>query len=127
MIRFTRGQPNAKRLRREPQAEDHLREGNRPGTDRRLVRKRARRPNKPGRVRSGPKSQCDGYGDTIEKRLDEGLSIKRIHQDLISEHGFEGSYHVVHRFVRRLGQKKPVPFRRMETAKKLRSTLALEP
>ncbi len=99
-----------KGLRREPQSENHLKEGNRPNpqTDGRVGRDTLP-------VRSGPKSQCDGYGDTIATKLDEGLSIKRIHQDLVSEHGFEGSYHAVRRFVRRLGKTRPVPFRRMET------------
>jgi len=66
-------------------------------------------------VRSGPKSQCHGYREIIEEKLDQGLSLTRIHQDLIDEHGFDGSYHSVRRFARKLGQSRPVPFRRMET------------
>lgn len=65
--------------------------------------------------RSGPKSHCDEYREAIEEKLDQGLSLTRIHQDLVDEHGFKGSYHSVRRFVRKLGQSRPVPFRRMET------------
>jgi len=98
-------------LRQEPQPEEHLKERNRPnpqtdGDDGSEVVP----------VRSGPKSQCDGYRETIEKKLDQGLSVKRIHQDLKTDFGFEGGYHSVRRFVRQLGKKAPVPFRRMETA-----------
>jgi transposase len=49
-----------------------------------------------------------------KEKLDQGLSIKRIHQDLKAEHGFAGSYHAVRRFVLRLGKRRPLPFRRME-------------
>ena len=65
-------------------------------------------------VASGPPSLCQAYRETIERKLDAGLSITRIHQDLKAEHGFAGSYHAVRRFVLRLGQKRPLPFRRME-------------
>jgi transposase len=64
---------------------------------------------------NGPKSLCDAWRDQIEAKLNAGLSIQRIHQDLRSEQGFEGSYHSVRRFVQRLGKKTPLPFRRMET------------
>ena len=64
---------------------------------------------------NGPKSQCDPFQEIIEQKLDQGLSMTRIHQDLKSEHGFSGSYHCVRRFVNRLGAKTPLPFRRMET------------
>ncbi|TWT29133.1 Integrase core domain protein [Thalassoglobus neptunius] len=66
-------------------------------------------------ILNGPKSQCDPYREVIEKKLDQGLSMTRIHQDLRSEHGFSGSYHCVRRFVNRLGARTPLPFRRMET------------
>jgi len=50
----------------------------------------------------------------IEAKLDLGLSARRIHQDLLSEHGFTGSYYSVRRFVRRLGNTTALPFRRLE-------------
>ena len=50
----------------------------------------------------------------IEAKLDLGLSARRIHQDLLGEHGFGGSYYSVRRFVQRLGRTLPLPFRRLE-------------
>ena len=64
---------------------------------------------------SGPPSQCDSYREQILAKLELGLSVKRIHQDLQADHGFGGSYHSVRRFVLRLSKKSPLPFRRMET------------
>jgi len=65
--------------------------------------------------RTGPPSQCEIYREQILSKLEQGLSIKRIHQDLQSDHGFGGTYHSVRRFVLRLEMKTPLPFRRMET------------
>lgn len=65
---------------------------------------------------SGPPSLCQAYREMIERKLDQGLSITRIHQDLKAEHGFAGSYHAVRRFLLRLGKHTPLPFRRMECA-----------
>ena len=65
-------------------------------------------------VPSGPQSLCEAYRKIIEEKLDQGLCGTRIHQDLKAEHNFAGSYHSVRRFLLRLGQKKPLPFRRME-------------
>ena len=50
----------------------------------------------------------------ILAKLDQGLTAKRIWQDLVAEHGFAACYHSVRRYVRRLGQGHAVPFRRME-------------
>jgi transposase len=52
----------------------------------------------------------------IRAKLDQGLSAQRIYQDLASEHGAQVSYDSVKRFVRRLGTRTPLPFRRMECA-----------
>jgi len=60
------------------------------------------------------RSDCAPLREVIEKKLDQGLHAKRIHQDLVEEHGFTGSYWSVMRFVRRLGQTRELPFRRME-------------
>lgn len=70
------------------------------------------RPNAP----PGPTSLCESYREEILRKLEQGLSAKRIHQDLSSEHGFTGSYYSVLRLVRRLETKQPLPFRRLETA-----------
>lgn len=59
-------------------------------------------------------SQCEPFRAVIVAQLEQGLSAKRIHQDLIREHGFAAEYHSVRRFVRHLGQSRPLPFRRME-------------
>jgi transposase len=61
-----------------------------------------------------PASQCVPFHEQILAKLDQGLSARRIWQDLVSEHGFTHEYHSVRRFVARLGAKTPLPFRRME-------------
>ena len=71
---------------------------------------------KPARAPTGSVSQCEPFRQVILEKLELGLSAQRIHQDLLIEHGFAGSYYSVRRFVRRLGQSQPLPFRRMETA-----------
>ncbi|MFH1269063.1 MAG: IS21 family transposase [Planctomycetota bacterium] len=59
-------------------------------------------------------SKCESFRKAIQAKLDKGLTARRIHQDLVSEYGFGAKYHSVRRFVRRLGQNRPLPFRRME-------------
>jgi len=70
----------------------------------------------PGSKPQGRKgrSACAPFPQIIEAKLDQGLTAKRIHQDLIAEHGFASEYHSVRRFVRALGQTAPLPMRRME-------------
>jgi len=62
----------------------------------------------------GRASDCAPWRAVIEAKLDQGLSAQRIYQDLVSEHGFAGSYYSVRRFTRRLGQGRALPFRRLE-------------
>lgn len=64
----------------------------------------------------GPPSCCQPFREIIETKLQQGLSSRRIFQDLLSDHGFSGSYYSVRRFVARLDAQRPLPFRRMETA-----------
>jgi len=59
-------------------------------------------------------SACWPWRQVIEAKREEGLSVQRIYQDLLSEHGFARSYYSVLRFVRRLGRTRPLPYRRME-------------
>lgn len=59
-------------------------------------------------------SHCDPWRERIEAKLAAGLTAQRIYQDLVGEHGFAWSYSTVQRFVRRLNQSRPLPFRRME-------------
>ncbi len=60
------------------------------------------------------RSQCEPFRKVVEEKLEEGLSRQRIYQDLRDEYGFNGSYYSVRRFVKRLRDDKPIPFRRME-------------
>ena len=78
-------------------------------------------PAKPAQVPTGPtglpgrsRSACEPYRPVIVGNLEQGLSAQRIWQDLVAEHGFAGGYDSVKRFVRRLQQARPLPFRRME-------------
>jgi transposase len=64
----------------------------------------------------GRSSQCAPLQPTIQAKLEVGLSARRIYQDLVCEHGFQGSYYSVRRFVHRLTCRTPLPFRRMECA-----------
>lgn len=61
-------------------------------------------------------SLCARWQKHIEAGLNQGLTAKRIHQDLVREHGFAGAYQSVKRFVRKLEQQASIPFRRMEFA-----------
>jgi len=67
-------------------------------------------------ARSTSASLCEPYRPIIEAKLATGLTAQRIFQDLVREHGFSGRYHSVRRFVRRLDNGRPLPFRRMECA-----------
>ncbi len=62
----------------------------------------------------GKASQCEPLREIIKGKLEIGLSAQRIYQDIVTEHGFGGSYSSVKRFVRRVGATTPLPFRRME-------------
>jgi len=70
----------------------------------------------PSEPSSGSKgrSDCEPLREVIQEKVDQGLQAKRIHQDLVAEHGFGGSYWSVMRFVRRLTKIRQLPFRRME-------------
>lgn len=61
-------------------------------------------------------SLCERWKPVIVAGLDQGLSATRIHQDLVRDHAFAGSYQSVKRFVHKLEQAAPVPFRRMDFA-----------
>jgi transposase len=62
------------------------------------------------------RSACRVWQTVIEEKLDQGLTAQRIHQDLVAEHGFQGKYPSVRRFVARLTSRRPLPFRRLEVA-----------
>ena len=65
---------------------------------------------------SGRPSDCEPWRAAIQAKLELGLSAQRIHQDLVAEHGFTGSYYSVRRFVRHLEETLELPFRRLECA-----------
>ena len=60
-------------------------------------------------------SKCEPHREWIEEALLRGLHGVRIHQDLVAEHGFAGSYSSVRRFLQSLQARTPMPFRRLET------------
>jgi transposase len=62
----------------------------------------------------GSRSGCARYREKIEAKLEAGLSAQRIFQDLREETGFTGSYYSVRRYVRKLGRRRSLPFRRLE-------------
>jgi len=53
-------------------------------------------------TRSPAASACEPYRETIESALSLGRNATAIWQDLVCEHGFEGSYESAKRFVRKL-------------------------
>lgn len=63
---------------------------------------------------AGRPSFCDPHRARIAAKLDAGLSAQRIHQDLVAEVGFGGSYQSVKRFVRRLRRQQPERVWRIE-------------
>ena len=71
---------------------------------------------KPATAHSGPTSDCEPWRKLIEAKHDQGLSAKRIWQDLATEHQAEVSYDSVRRFLHKFGWTRPLPFRRLETA-----------
>jgi transposase len=71
---------------------------------------------KPANVATGSRSLCEPHRERIEAALAQGLSAKRIHQDLVVEHDFSGYYNTVKRFAHALSDAAPLPFRRIETA-----------
>ena len=47
-------------------------------------------------------SSCEPYRETIQQALERGRNAMAIWQDLVTDHGFVGSYESVKRFVRKL-------------------------
>jgi len=71
---------------------------------------------KPAKVATGSRSLCAPHRANIEAALVQGLSARRIHQDLVTDQAFTGRYNTVKRFVQALATASPLPFRRIETA-----------
>jgi transposase len=68
-----------------------------------------------GSGKAGPASKCEPLRDVIAAKMAEGLTARRIHQDLGGAASGVG-YDSVRRFIQRLGRTRPLPFRRMECA-----------
>ena len=64
----------------------------------------------------GRRSVCVAHAVTIEAKVEAGLSVQRIYQDLVEEQGYAGSYEAVKRFVRRLRASDPRRYHRIEVA-----------
>jgi transposase len=62
------------------------------------------------------RSRCAPWRQFIVDQLAAGHSAQRIYQDLVSDHGYVGSYHSVRRLARKLNRAAGggLPFRRME-------------
>lgn len=67
-------------------------------------------------VPSSARSGCAAYHESIVAGLKQQLTAQRIYQDLVTDHGFSGSYWSVNRYVKSLRKRSELPFRRMETA-----------
>jgi len=63
----------------------------------------------------GRASGCEPWRDIIRAKCELGLHAQRIYQDLSAEHGYNGSYYAVRRFVRSLEVTHQLPFRRIES------------
>ncbi len=68
----------------------------------------------PASSTSGPVSDSEPFRQVIQAKVEQGLSAQRIFQDLVVDHEFGSGYDSVKRFVRKLGEATPLPFRRME-------------
>lgn len=70
---------------------------------------------KPAKVTTGSeRSRCEPFREIIVGKLGQELEGVRIWQDLRVDHGFEGAYTSVRRFIRKINASQPLAFRRME-------------
>ena len=60
----------------------------------------------PGEVFPGSRSSAELYRDVILGKLDQGLTVQRIYQDIVEEHGYAHSYESVKRFCRKLARRR---------------------
>lgn len=61
------------------------------------------------------KSKAAAFHDIILKKLDVGQSAKSIFQDLVTESGYVGSYDSIKRYIKKLKNKHPKLYARIET------------
>jgi transposase len=89
------------------------------GRDWRTVKRYLTEGTQPRYRRRRVASKLDPFKPTIDQWLakDAGLKATRIHQDLVRDYGFDGSYPVVRRYVDRARPRRPEPVsERFETA-----------
>jgi transposase len=65
----------------------------------------------PARASAGRSSACVVFDSVIVEALSRGRNAMGIYQDLVSDHGFRGSYGSVMRYVRKLRRSQPVEAR----------------
>lgn len=61
-----------------------------------------------------PTGACAAFGEQIREWTELGWTARKVHQVLVSEHGFERGYDQVKRFIREQCRGGTLPFRRME-------------
>jgi transposase len=71
---------------------------------------------KPAILPAGKYSTCRPHHAAILAGVEAGLTAQRLFQDLRTDHGFDGGYDAVKRYVRRLAAKHPHAVARMECA-----------
>jgi len=64
---------------------------------------------------SASKSRADEFSSIILKKLDAGQSAKSIFQDIVTECGYSGSYDSVKRYIKKLRNRHPKLYARIET------------
>ena len=63
---------------------------------------------------AGRRSSSEPWREPIQRGVEQGLSARRIWQDLTADPACTVGYQSVQRFVRKLGESLPLPVRRME-------------
>src|SRR5207245_8317932 len=71
-------------------------------------------PRPPAPTAAGSVSSCEPYRAFIEEELRRRRNAMAIWQDLVDQHGFDGAYNSVKRFVRKLCADEPEQFDRLE-------------
>jgi transposase len=69
---------------------------------------------KPAISTAGRKSRCGPLAEVIEAQIEQGLSARRVYQDLVEHNGFTGSYESVKRFMHQLKNAQPQRVWRLE-------------
>ena len=68
--------------------------------------------------KTGSRSLCVSFHETILKKVEQGLTAQRVFQDPYNEHGFSGKYSSVRRYVRALGDRRPRGTRQFDESRR---------